>query len=282
MLLTFAHPDDESFGMGGTIAKYVDDGVEVYLLCTTNGDAGTIPEAMRGQYDTIADLRLAELDCASAKLGFQDVFKLGYKDSGMMGTAANEDPECSWYVWQNNPDELTRQIVTVMRQIRPQVVVTFNEYGGYGHPDHIAVQQATVAALDKVNDATFQTGDLLPYQPQKLYYTHLPTLFIRLGIWSMRLRGKNPRKMGTNNDIDLVEILNHIEPAHTRVNISHYLDAWAEANACHASQGGGRSGIIPQWLRRLLGAKQSFTRIYPRPPHDRVDEDDLFANVTLD
>src|SRR5688572_14397687 len=74
LLLVFAHPDDESFGMGGTIAKYVAQGVDVYYLCATNGDVGTIPDEMKGAYPTIKELRLAELDCASKKLGFKQVF----------------------------------------------------------------------------------------------------------------------------------------------------------------------------------------------------------------
>lgn len=279
MLLAFAHPDDETFGMGGTIAKYVDEGAEVYLVCTTNGDVGTVPEDMADQYDDIADLRLGELNCAAEKLGFQQVINLGYKDSGMMGTDSTQDPECSWYVWQHHPQKMIRQIVEAIRQVRPQVVVTFNPYGGYGHPDHIAVHEATVAAFEKAGDPEYRTDGTAPYQPQKLYFTNIPTFILRLGILLMRLRGKDPHRMGINKDIDLVAILDHVEPTHTNVDISRYLKAWDEANACHASQGGGSNGFIPFWLRRLLGSKQGFTRAHPKPVQDKVDEFDLFAGI---
>ncbi|PJF22922.1 MAG: GlcNAc-PI de-N-acetylase, partial [Phototrophicales bacterium] len=160
ILIAFAHPDDESFGLGGLIAKYVDDGAEVYLICTTNGDAGTIPPEMLNGYNSVAELRLSELQCAAQKLGLKEVFTFGYKDSGMMGAETNNDPQASWYVWQNNPDELIQRVVTVIRQINPQVVITFNRYGGYGHPDHIAIQRATEKAFFLAGDPSYMSGDL--------------------------------------------------------------------------------------------------------------------------
>lgn len=281
MLLSFAHPDDESFGMGGAIAKYVDEGVDVYLICSTNGDVGTIPEAMRDQYATVAELRLAELDCASAVLGFKDVFKLSYKDSGMVGSDTTKDTESSWYVWENEPERLIYDVTKIIRQVRPQVVVTFNKYGGYGHPDHIAIQRATEIAFHRANDADYPTEGLAPYQPQKLYYTGIPAMLVRIGIWNIRLQLKNPRKVGTNKDIDLVKILDHVDPSHTKVDITKYVEKWDEANACHASQGGGRRGFVPKWLRQLIGTQQGFTRVYPQPKVNRIDEKDLFDGVTL-
>ena len=280
MLLIFAHPDDESFGMGGTIAKYVDDGVAVSLVCTTNGDVGTIPEDMRDQFDTISELRLNELDCAAEKLGFDQVYKFGMKDSGMMGAESNQNPECSWFIWENDPERLIRPITKIIRELQPQVVVTFNKFGGYGHPDHIAAHHATVEAFNRANDPDYNTDGLSPYKPQKLYFLNIPALYIRIGIWMMRLRGKDPRKMGVNEDIDLIQIRNNIEPNHVSIDIREYLDAWDEASACHASQGGGRSGFLPRWLRKILGAKQGFTRVYPAPAQDTIDEHDFFNGVT--
>src|SRR5689334_3486846 len=123
LLISLAHPDDESFGLGGIIAKYVAEGVDVYYICATNGDRGTVsPELLNG-YASIAELRLAELDCASEKLGFKKVYKFGYKDSGMMSSEDNKDAEC---LWQAPQDQVTRQVVQVIREIQPQVVITFN------------------------------------------------------------------------------------------------------------------------------------------------------------
>lgn len=282
LLIVYAHPDDESFGLGGLIARYVNEGVQVFLICATNGDVGTIsPELLNG-YDSHAALRLAELDCAAEKLRLTQVFKLGYKDSGMMGSPENADPDCLWSVWNSRPEEVTRRVVQVMREIRPQVVITFNKYGGYGHPDHIAIQQAATRAFDLAGDPAYETPGLAPHAPQKLYYSGIPALLLRYGIWQMRLRGKDPRKVGRNQDIDLVRILDNIDPSHARVDVSAWVDAWDDASACHISQGGGRAGFMPRWMRRLFGVRQGFTRVHPRPVRDRIDEDDLFAGVIVD
>ncbi len=284
LLLCLAHPDDESFGFGGLIAKYVAEGVDVYLVCSTNGDVGTVsPEHMNG-YKTIAELRLAELDCASTILGFKHVYKLGFKDSGMMTDETIHDPACSWYTWQNDPDKLIRPVVNIIREIKPQVVMTFNRYGGYGHPDHIAIQRATVEAFALAADPHYETDGLPPFQPQKLYYNRFPTLLLRLAILWMRLRGQNPRKMGRNNDIDMQKILDHVEPAHARIDIRDYGEIWMRANACHASQGGGmgnQGNLVFRLMRRWLARYQQLTRVHPAPEHDKVDETDVFFNVNL-
>ncbi|HVO68925.1 MAG TPA: PIG-L family deacetylase, partial [Aggregatilineaceae bacterium] len=98
MLVCMAHPDDESFGLGALIAKYVAEGVEVSLICTTNGDVGTVqPEFLPGRA-SISDLRLAELRCATEILGIKEVITLGYRDSGMMGSPDHDHPASSWQV----------------------------------------------------------------------------------------------------------------------------------------------------------------------------------------
>ncbi len=284
ILIAFAHPDDESFGLGGLIAKYVKAGVQVDYLCATNGDVGMIDPALLDGYESHAALRLAELDCAAEILGFSNVVKLGYKDSGMMGTPENEDPNSLWYVHQNRPEDVEHQVVKTIRELKPQVVITFNEYGGYGHPDHIAIQRATTKAFTLAGDETYDADGLAPYQPQKLYYNNITRWMLNFRIWQMRLKGKNPRELGRNNDIDMVKILDHIGPTHARIDVKPYLEDWMRASACHKSQGGGQQNIgwFAKLIRATLGVKQPFTRIYPKPAFDRVDESDLFANVTLD
>ena len=278
LLISYAHPDDESFGLGGLISRYVAQGVEVSLICATNGERGTVkPEFLNG-HDSIASVRLAELDCAAEKLRLKHVVKLGYKDSGMMGSETSNDADC---LWQAPVEDVTRRVVEVIRDLQPQVVITFNRYGGYGHPDHIAIQRATTEAFSLAGDANYHTGQA-PYQPQRLYYTSIPASMIRLGVWLTRLRGQDPRRLGRNNDFDLVAILDHIEPVHTMVDVRDYYDAWEEASACHASQLGGGGWRIPMWLRRWVAPNQTLTRIYPAPTRDRVDERDLFEHVRDD
>jgi len=279
LLICYAHPDDESFGNGALIAKYVAQGVEVTYLCATDGDRGTIPADMSNPYPTVRELRLAELACAARVLGLKQVFTLGYKDSGMMHSEYNADPDCLWYQYQHHPQDVVCRVVEVMRQVRPHVVLTFNKYGGYGHPDHIAIQRATQEAFHLAGDPQYPSS-LSPYRPQKLYYGALPISFLRFLLWTLRLRGQDPRKMGVNQDIDFQAVADNAEPVHTRVNIVGFLEVWDAASACHKSQGGGGTmSRFPGWLRRALYRHQGFTRVFPRPQRDVVDEDDLFAGV---
>lgn len=278
ILLSFAHPDDESFGSGGMIARYVAEGADVFYICATNGDVGTVaPEKLTG-YGSVADLRLAELDCASAKLGFKEVFKFGYRDSGMMYSETTKDPAC---LWQAPRDAVARRVVEVIRKVKPQVVVTFNKFGGYGHPDHIAIQRATTDAFTLAGDASYETGQE-PYQPQKLYYSAFSTLMFRVNLVRVRLKGQDPRKLGRNKDFDMLAILENVEPIHTEIDVKDYLHAWDEASACHDSQLGGGMPRLPMWFRRTFVHKQSFTRVHPAPTHNRIDEHDLFASVRVD
>lgn len=282
LLISFAHPDDESFGLGAAIGKWNDEDVDVYLICATNGDVGTIPDSMKDQYATIAELRLSELECANKILKLKEIFTLGYRDSGMPDSETSKHPDSLWYQWENNPERVTRDVVKVIRQIRPHVVITFNKYGGYGHPDHIAIQRATTQAFNCANDTTYETDGLEPYQSQKLYYNAFPKITTQLRIWNTRLRGQDPRALGVNKDIDIVKVLDNIEPVHAQIPIADYFDIWGEASQCHASQGGGRIANTSKWWQRLIYGKQGFTRIYPKPTHDKVDEDSVFAGVTID
>jgi LmbE family N-acetylglucosaminyl deacetylase len=276
LLISFAHPDDESFGLGAFIGKMVAEGTDVYYICATNGDVGTVSPEMLDGYSSIAELRLAELNRANEVLKFREMFLLGYKDSGMMGSPTTQDPAC---LWQAPREEVARRVVGIIRQIQPQVIITFNEYGGYGHPDHIAIQRATVDAFTLAADPAYETGQPA-YAPQKLYYNSIPSFILRLGIAQMRLQGKDPRRVGRNQDIDLVAIIDNIDPVHAKVNIRDYLAVWDKASDAHRSQLGGRTSTRrPMWFRRLFQRDQGFTRVFPKPARDVVDERDLFAGV---
>ncbi len=279
LLISVAHPDDETFGYGGLVAKYVAEGADVFALVSTNGDVGTMDQSFVERHGSVKAVRLAELDCATRLLGFRKLFLLGYRDSGMMGSETSHHPDCSW---QAPRTELTRRVVEVIREARPQVILTHNRYGGYGHPDHIAIQRATTDAFSLAADADYATDGQAVWQPQKLYYSSQRTLMLRYGILMTRLRGKDPRAMGRNGDIDLVAVLENIEPPHARINVRDWLDIWEQASNCHASQLGGRRARPPRWLRLLFQSHVSYTRVHPRPSHNRIDEHDLFENVRFD
>src|ERR687887_87661 len=143
-----AHPDDECFGGGGTLARYAAEGCNTVLVTCTAGEEGEIvdpdmdPAAVKPR---LADVRLGELNAAVGVLGIHHLELLGYRDSGMAGTPANDDPRS---FNQADPDEATRRLVALIRRHKPQVLFTYAEDGGYGHPDHIKAHQITVAAFD--------------------------------------------------------------------------------------------------------------------------------------
>lgn len=281
LIVVYAHPDDESFGSGGLIAKYADEGVQVDYICATDGDMGTPDDAVAGETASLAEIRLRELDCAKQVLGIHEIIRLQYLDSGMLGDPSNEAEECLWYQWQNHPDDVVQRLAEIFRTIQPHVVITFNRHGGYGHPDHIAISQATTQAfhLAKTDTPTLQ----------KLYYASIPAeKFYGIYLWSLRLRGKDVRRMGLNQDVDLQSVQDNLEPTHTLIDVSNYTEQWDKASYCHVSQGQGRNtgtlgmlASLPAWIRRRIAGHDRLTRKYPIPAHDTIDEYDLFTDVHI-
>ncbi len=286
MLVAMAHPDDESFGMAGTIARYASEGVDISLICATNGEAGsTDPEFLEG-YQSMAELRLAELRCAAETLGFSEVFAFGYRDSGMVGTPDNDHPES---LHAANLDEVTGRVVEVIRRTRPQVVVTFDPWGGYGHLDHLKMYEATTRAFAESGDPTcypeHAAAGLAPYRPQKLYYMTFDRRGMALLVKLLSLFGADPEHMGRNKDINFREIAAHAFPIHARIRTRRYAKQANEAQECHASQigGFGRPGLV-QRLRGLITGlhTDTFMRAYPPVDGQRARERDLFEGVAPD
>jgi LmbE family N-acetylglucosaminyl deacetylase len=135
--------------MGGTLLKYGQAGVETGLICLTRGEVGEISDPALATPETLGEVREGELRAVAQALGVQHLWFLGYRDSGMAGTAENQN---SRSLLQANPAEVIGKIVAVIRAFRPQVVVTFDETGGYGHPDHIAAWQHTTSAFSVAAD----------------------------------------------------------------------------------------------------------------------------------
>ncbi|MFN8485424.1 MAG: PIG-L family deacetylase [Anaerolineae bacterium] len=279
LLGVFAHPDDESFGPGGTMARYAAEG-EVHLLCGTRGEVGEVDEHLLEGYASIADLRTRELECAVQHLGVQHLDYLGYRDSGMHGSETSRHPAC---LAQANVAEVAAKIVAEIRCFKPQVIVTFDQFGGYGHPDHIAIHQATVMAFKAAGDPSQYPDAGEPYQPQKLYYHSFPKTLLRGMVWVMPLFGKDPSKFGRNGDIDMREIASWDVPTTARIDIRPWYAERTAAAACHASQGGGVGlwrGVPRSVQRRLLGY-ETFFRAAPTFPKGAPLEKDLFAGVFL-
>lgn len=277
LLAVLAHPDDETFGMGGTLAFYARQGVLVHLVCATRGEVGEMDERLLEGFHSIGERREYELRCAAETLGLAGVHFLDYRDSGMPGSPENKHPQA---LVAQPVDEVAAKIRHYIRLLRPQVVVTFDPIGGYRHPDHIAVHNATVKAFDESGDASIHDPQGLPaYRPQKLYFHIIPHGWLRMGVRLMPLFGKNPREFGLNKDIDLVSIAEVEYPVHARIDYSPVMKQRADAVICHESQGGSSLSRGPfGWLRRLFGAREVFMRSYP-PADKGVREQDLFEGI---
>jgi LmbE family N-acetylglucosaminyl deacetylase len=278
LLAVFAHPDDESFGPGGTLAQYAAEGVDVWLVCGTDGDVGTVDAAMLAGYASTAQLRAAELCCAAQTLGLKGVDWLGYRDSGMAGSPDNQHPSS---LVQAPLERVAGQIVASIRSHRPQVVICDNEFGGYGHPDHIKLHQATVLAFAAAGDAASYPEAGPPWTPQRLYFTAFSPGFLKLLVRLMPLVGKNPRQFGRNKDIDLVQIISWGTPIHARLDVRAYLDVKDAASACHKSQGGDQESFkwIPQFIQRRFWGTETFMQGAPSPEPGAAVLRDLFDGV---
>jgi LmbE family N-acetylglucosaminyl deacetylase len=276
-----AHPDDESFGPGSTLARYALAGVKVYVVCSTGGEIGTVsPEYMKG-YTSVIELRTAELDCAARELGLAGLIRLGYRDSGMQGTEDNRHPDCLAVA---PIEEVSGKMVKIMREIQPDVVITHDPSADYGHPDHIATHKATVKAFHAAGDLT-QYPEAGPiFQPRKLYFLVRPRGLMKLMIRLMPLFGQDPHHFGRNGDIDMTKMTSVEYPIRAIIRLpKKAVEVRNRAAACHASQGGGggfRSG--PFWLLgvigKLRGPRDYFMREFP-PATRKRREKDLFEGL---
>jgi LmbE family N-acetylglucosaminyl deacetylase len=263
--------------MGGTLALYARKGYETYYICATRGEVGTVdPEYMDG-FSSIAELREAELRCAAQHLGLKDVFFLGYRDSGMPGMESNQHPDAQI---NHSIDEVAGRVVKYIRELKPDIVLTFDPIGGYRHPDHIHIHQATVLAFEKADDAAFHPESGSPFKPLALYFHIFPNGFLRMMTRLMPLFGMNPRKYGRNKDINLLALTEHHFPTHVKINIHSVADIKLQAGDCHASQGGvqmrrGLMGITT----RLYGNQEHYMRAYPPVNGNGKVVNDLFLDI---
>jgi N-acetyl-1-D-myo-inositol-2-amino-2-deoxy-alpha-D-glucopyranoside deacetylase len=191
LLLVHAHPDDETIGSGATMARYVAEGAEVTLLTCTLGEEGEVlvPELRllgAEEADQLGGYRIGELTSAMSQLGVTDHRFLGgtgrFRDSGMMGTPANQHPRAFWRA-SGDPAVLEAAVdaaVEVIREVRPQVVITYDSNGDYGHPDHIMAHRVATAAVERT-----------PEIVAKLYWTCTPRSMLRQGFDALKASGSS-------------------------------------------------------------------------------------------
>ncbi len=277
LIFVGAHPDDESFGLGGTLAEYALRGVRVLYACATRGEVGSAdPEHLEG-HASPGDMRWAELLAAADALGLAEVIHLGYRDSGMPGSPDNSHAEA---LAAAPLEAVTERVVQVLRAQRPQVVITFDPIGGYRHPDHIAIHLATVQAFHAAGDPARYPAAGPAYAPQKLYFQVFPKGFLKAAVKVLPFLGQDPRRFGRNQDIDVTQLLEEF-PIHANVPISPAaLERKDRASACHKSQlgGGPPSNGLVRWLMRRWNQRESYMRAFPAA-NGADPETDLFAGV---
>jgi N-acetyl-1-D-myo-inositol-2-amino-2-deoxy-alpha-D-glucopyranoside deacetylase len=192
-----AHPDDETIGTGATMARYAAEGAHVTLITCTLGEEGEIlvPELAHLAADRdggLGEHRIGELTAAMAALGVTDHRFLGgpgrWRDSGMMGTPPNDRPDA---FWRADLDVAVGELVRVIREVRPQVVVSYDANGGYGHPDHIQAHRVTVAAFGAAGDPARYPDAGAPFAPAKLYETAIPISVLRAAFEALREMGED-------------------------------------------------------------------------------------------
>ncbi|MDQ1617618.1 MAG: N-acetyl-D-myo-inositol-2-amino-2-deoxy-alpha-D-glucopyranoside deacetylase [Actinomycetota bacterium] len=239
LLLVHAHPDDETIGNGATMARYAASGTHVTLVTCTLGEEGEVlvPELTAlaaDQEDGLGQHRVGELATAMEALGVTDHRFLGgpgrFRDSGMMGLPTNDRPDC---FWQADVDEAARLLVEVVREVRPQVLVTYDENGGYGHPDHIQAHRVAMRALEMAADPQVRDGE--PWQVEKVYWNAIPDSWLREGMRRLREAGDETTFEGMDPEGEL-PMATPDELVTTAVDATDFVDAKLAAMRAHATQ----------------------------------------------
>ena len=279
MLLVHAHPDDETINNGSTMAMYAALGAQVTLVTCTRGEEGEvlIPDLAHlaaHATDSLCDHRVVELAEAMMALGISDHRFLGdgrikYRDSGMMGTEPNNRPDV---FWQADLEEASDDLVAIIEEIKPHVLITYDEFGGYGHPDHIQAHRVAMRAAEKAR-----------WNIQKIYWNVMPKSVIQEGIDAMKKIGSD--FMGAENADDL-PFAKDDSFVHAMVDGNAYVEKKMDAMRAHATQieVDGPFFALSNNLGLQVWGNEYYTLV-KGVKHEPLDihghETDLFAGVKL-
>jgi len=279
-MFVHAHPDDEAIATGATMARYAAEGAHVTLVTCTLGEEGEIhlpalAQLAADRADQLGGYRITELDTACAALGVHDHRFLGgagrFRDSGMMGLPTNDHPRA---FWRADLDDAAGRLVDVIREVRPQVLVTYDENGFYGHPDHIQAHRVAMRAHRLAG----------PFAPAKVYWTAVPRSVIEAGMKEFGESSDNP--FADIENVDDLPFGTADEQIAARVDAHEYADAKVASMRAHASQ------IPPtSWLFSIAGnfgaefmGVEYYRLVAGRkgPGNGRYGwEDDLFAGLDV-
>lgn len=249
LLLVHAHPDDESIGQGATMAKYAAEGRGVTLVTCTAGEMGEIlvPELTHlaaDQDDGLGLHRRGELEAAMRALGVTDHRFLGgfgtYRDSGMKwhddGHAVAADDIHDNAFWNADLTEAANHLVSVIREVRPQVLVTYDEFGGYGHPDHIQAHRVAMYAAQLAAAASYRRDLGEPWDIAKIYWSAIAESRIREGLRALRAAGDTTTFEGMEPDGPLPPMFRPDEDIDAEIDAGDYLAQKLDALRAHATQ----------------------------------------------
>jgi N-acetyl-1-D-myo-inositol-2-amino-2-deoxy-alpha-D-glucopyranoside deacetylase len=265
LLLVHAHPDDEAISTGGAMLKARADGHRVVLVTATRGEAGEIYNMDEASTrPRLGEVRTKELETAARLLGVNRGEFLDYRDSGMVGTPENDDPR-SFH--QAPLNEAAAKLAAILREERPDVVVTYDADGTYGHPDHIKAHLVTNAALDLLEKER--------WRPSKLYYTGIPRTLMQKFMESLPEDARRQEQEGTIRIPGTPD-----ELITTQVDVGEYVDRKREAFAAHVSQNDPNSWfttMADQIYRLAFGTE--YYRLARGKPGSKLPENDLFVGV---
>src|ERR1700710_182323 len=249
LLLVHAHPDDESIGQGATMARYVAEGTGVTLVTCTGGEMGEIlvPEMEHmasDKDDTLADQRKVELDQAMKALGVTDYRYLGgfkrYRDSGMQwhadGHAIPADDVHENAFWNADLTEAATHLVEVIREVRPQVLITYDEFGGYGHPDHIQAHRVAMYASTLAPVASYRPELGPPWEISKIYWGAMSESRMRAGLRALRDAGDTTAFEGMEPDGPLPPFIVPDDMLSTVIEGNEFADAKMRAMKSYPTQ----------------------------------------------
>jgi N-acetyl-1-D-myo-inositol-2-amino-2-deoxy-alpha-D-glucopyranoside deacetylase len=279
VLLVHAHPDDETINNGATMAMYAALGADVTLVTCTRGEEGEVlveehSHKAASNDDLLGEHRVLELADAMKELGIKDFRFLGepstkYRDSGMMGTEPNERPDC---FWQADFDTATNQLVKVIDEVKPHVLITYDEFGGYGHPDHIQAHRIAMAASEKSQ-----------WQISKIYWNVMPRSVIQEGIDKMKELGSDFFGAESADDLPFAKDDSFVT---TLIDGNSYVEQKMAAMRAHATQIAvdGPFFALSNNLGLQVWGHEYYTLVRgekSEPFDNNGRESDLFAGITL-
>ncbi|TMD80346.1 MAG: hypothetical protein E6I97_02690 [Chloroflexi bacterium] len=273
LLGAFAHPDDEGI-VSGALLQYSTSGVETGLVCATRGEVGEIADPALATPENLGQVREGEMRAAAEVLGVHNLWFLDYRDSGMAGTPENADPRA---FAQASAAEVVGKLVKIIREFRPQVIITFDESGAYGHPDHIAIYRYTTSAFHAAADAV-QYPDLGPaHSVSKLYYSSFPRSALQaIGEWMSTqnyegsFSGLDPEKLGMPD-----------EQISVWLNVEPWREQKDRSRSMHRTQldPNNLMAKIPEEIQQNWRSHECYQLAASRVGPDVPGENNLFARI---